>query len=93
MSVKAKIRIGTLVTSGDVKTEIARVYRQARRGQLDTSEGTKLVYMLRVPGTPRSRPVGGTGYPPQPPQPLRRGMRVVRTNSLSKARKETEYVE
>jgi len=45
---KAKIRIGPLVTSGDVKTEIARVYRQARRGQLDTSEGTKLVYMLRV---------------------------------------------
>ncbi len=48
MSVKAKIRIGPLVTSGDVKTEIARVYRQTRRGQLDTSEGTKLVYMLRV---------------------------------------------
>ncbi len=45
---KAKIRIGLLITSGDVKTEIARVYRQARRGQLDTSEGTNLVYMLRV---------------------------------------------
>ena len=48
MAVKTKIRIGPLVTSGDMKTEIARVYRQARRGQLDTSEGTRLVYMLRV---------------------------------------------
>jgi len=48
LSEKIKIRVGPLVTSGDVKTEIARVYRQARRGQLDTSEGTRLVYMLRV---------------------------------------------
>ena len=45
---KAEIRIGPLVNSGDVKTEIGRVYRQARRGQLDTSEATRLVYMLRV---------------------------------------------
>ncbi len=48
MIAKAEIRIGPLVNSGDVKTEIGRVYRQARRGQLDTSEATRLVYMLRV---------------------------------------------
>ncbi len=45
---KAKVRIGRLDTVGGVKTEIARVYRQVRRGELDATEGTRLVYILRV---------------------------------------------
>ena len=47
MSAKAKIRIGHLDSVGGVVTELARVYRQARRGQMEMSEAKGLTYVLR----------------------------------------------
>ena len=35
-----------LKTADDVRTEMASVYRQARRGDIDISDATKLTYML-----------------------------------------------
>ena len=48
MTVKTKIRIGPLATTGNCKTEIARVIAQARRGDLDVNDATKFVYMMKV---------------------------------------------
>ena len=47
MSVKAKIRIGPLDTVGGVVTELGRIYRQARRGELDVGDATRLAMILR----------------------------------------------
>ena len=47
MSKKAKVRIGPLDTVGGVVTELGRVYREARRGDLDIGEATRLAYILR----------------------------------------------
>ena len=47
MSVKAKIRIGRLDTVGGVVTELGRIYRQARRGELDVGDATRLAMILR----------------------------------------------
>ena len=47
MSEKAKIRIGRLDTVGGIVTELGRVYRQARRGELDLGDATRLAYVLR----------------------------------------------
>ena len=47
MSVKAKIRIGPLDTVGGVVTELGRVYREARRGELDVGDATRLSMILR----------------------------------------------
>ena len=48
MSSKAQIRIGRrLNTIGGCISEMARVYRHCRRGELDTLDGTRLVNMLR----------------------------------------------
>ncbi len=47
MSDKAKPRIGRLNTVGGVVTELGRVYREARRGDLDIGEATRLTYILR----------------------------------------------
>lgn len=44
---KEKIRIGHLDTIGGVLKELARVYREARRGQLATDEAGRLVTVLR----------------------------------------------
>lgn len=46
MSEKAKIRIGPLDTIGGVCCEMAKVYRQARRDELEVEKASKLVYML-----------------------------------------------
>lgn len=35
-----------LKTADDVRLEMARVYRDARQGRIETSDGTKLVYIL-----------------------------------------------
>lgn len=35
-----------LSTTGDLRREMARVYREARAGVLPTTEATKLMYML-----------------------------------------------
>ncbi len=47
MSMKANIRIGRLNTVGGVVTELGRVYRKARRGEMDIGEGKSLTYILR----------------------------------------------
>ena len=47
MSEKAKVRIGRLDTIGGVVTELGRVYREARRGELDVGDATRLAYILR----------------------------------------------
>ncbi len=47
MSGKAKIRIGRLDTVGGVVTELGRIYRQARKGELDVGDGTRLAMILR----------------------------------------------
>ena len=44
---KRKVRIGHLVSVGGVVTELGRVYRQARRGEMDMAEAKSLVYCLR----------------------------------------------
>ena len=44
---KRRVRIGHLVTVGGVVTELGRVYRQARRGEMDMGEAKSLVYCLR----------------------------------------------
>lgn len=40
------IRIGPLDTVGGVVTEMGRVYREARRGEMKTEKASRLVYML-----------------------------------------------
>ena len=47
MSEKAKIRIGPLNTVGGVVTELGRVYREARRGEMDVGDATRLAMILR----------------------------------------------
>ena len=47
LNAKAEIRIGPLITVGSVVTELGRIYRQARRGQLDVGDATKLAFILR----------------------------------------------
>ena len=47
MTAKAEIRIGPLNSVGGVLNELARVYREARRGQLDLSDATRLAMILR----------------------------------------------
>lgn len=46
MSGKAEIRIAKMVDIGGVITEMSRVYRQMRRGDLDTLDGKRLVDVL-----------------------------------------------
>ena len=43
---KRKMRIGPLVTVGGVVTELGKVYRLARRGELDLGDATRLTYIL-----------------------------------------------
>ena len=47
MSVKAEIRIAPLTTIGGVLTELGKIYRAARRGQLDVGDATRLAFILR----------------------------------------------
>ena len=47
MSAKAKVRIGRLDSVGGVVAELGRVYRQARHGELDLVDATRLTYVLR----------------------------------------------
>ena len=44
---KGAVRIGRLDTVGGVVTELGRVYRLARRGELDMIEAKSLTYVLR----------------------------------------------
>lgn len=41
------VRTGGLSTVGGVLTELCRVYRAARRGEMATDEATKLAHVLR----------------------------------------------
>ncbi len=47
MSEKAKPRIGRLDTVGGVVTELGRIYRLARRSELDMADAKALTYVLR----------------------------------------------
>ena len=47
MSKKAKPRIGPLNTVGGVVTELGRIYRLARRSELDMADAKALTYVLR----------------------------------------------
>lgn len=46
MTDNAKVRIGRLDTIGGVVTEMARVYREMRRGQTDGQQGERLIRSL-----------------------------------------------
>ena len=47
MTEKPKIRIGRLDTVGGVVTELGRIYRAARRGELDVGDASRLATILR----------------------------------------------
>ena len=47
MTEKAKIRIGPLDTVGGVVRELGRIYREARRGELEVGDATRLAMVLR----------------------------------------------
>ncbi len=46
MTAKAKVRIGRLTSVGRVGIEIGRLYRLARRGEIDTLEAFRLAQVL-----------------------------------------------
>lgn len=46
MTDNTKVRIGRLDTVGGVVTEMARVYREMRRGQTDGQQGERLIRSL-----------------------------------------------
>lgn len=46
MTGNAKVRIGRLDTIGGVVTEMARVYREMRRGQTEGQQGERLIRSL-----------------------------------------------
>lgn len=46
MSNKSEIRIAKLSDIGGVITEMGRVYRQMRRGEIDSLDGKRLVEVL-----------------------------------------------
>ena len=45
---KRAIRIGSLATLGRVASELARMYREARRGEISASDASKLASVLAV---------------------------------------------
>ena len=47
MSERKKVRIGPLNSVGGVVTELGRIYRQGRRGELDLTDMTRLATVLR----------------------------------------------
>ena len=47
MSAQKKVGIGRLDSVGGVVTELGRIYRQARRGELDVGDATRLAMILR----------------------------------------------
>ena len=47
MTAKTEIRIGPLSTVGGVVSELGKIYRAARRGQIDVTDATRLAYILR----------------------------------------------
>lgn len=46
MTSSAKIRIGRLNNVGGVVSELAKVYREMRRGELDKADGERLARVL-----------------------------------------------
>jgi hypothetical protein len=42
------LRIGPLMTSGDVKREAGRLYRSARRGELSSADASRLASVLAL---------------------------------------------
>lgn len=55
---RSGVRVGRLQTTGDIVQEMGRVYREARRGSLETSKASRLVYMLQaIRGTIEAGPL------------------------------------
>jgi hypothetical protein len=48
MTVKHKPKIGPLATMGGVVTELARLYRQARWGQIEVADASRLATILGI---------------------------------------------
>lgn len=42
----SKVRVGALKNLSSVRSELAKIYRDCRQGILESSEGTKLTYIL-----------------------------------------------
>ncbi len=47
MGVQKKVRIGPLNSVGGVVSELGKIYRQARRGELDVGDASRLATILR----------------------------------------------
>ena len=45
---KRNVRVGRLDTVGGVCVEMGKVYRQARRGDLETEKAARLIHMLHL---------------------------------------------
>jgi hypothetical protein len=45
---KRQIRVGPLQTVGNIKTELGRVYRAARKGTIDVTDASKLAQILNI---------------------------------------------
>jgi hypothetical protein len=43
-------RVGHLSTLGEIRREMVRIYRAVRRGDIESQEGTRLIYMLQAVG-------------------------------------------
>jgi len=47
LGVQKKVRIGPLNSVGGVVSELGKIYRQARRGELDVGDASRLATILR----------------------------------------------
>ena len=47
MGVQKKVRIARLNNVGGVVSELGKIYREARRGELDVGDATRLAMILR----------------------------------------------
>ncbi len=47
MGAQKKLRIGPLNTVGGVVVELGRIYKEARRGEMDVGNATRLATILR----------------------------------------------
>lgn len=45
---KQSVRVGPLQTVGNIKTELGRVYRAARKGNIDITDASKLAQILNI---------------------------------------------
>lgn len=48
MAAQQKLRIGPLCTVGQARSELGKVYRQARRGEIDPQDLSRFCYTLKT---------------------------------------------